>query len=346
MKQTTMKVAVAAAADVSEMTNVDELLGLPAEASQDELLEEGVKCFNASGMWMARAGRCWQRLREQTALSPQEAGSQKARANVCTSFEDQLEARGIGRRHAYNAIKLAEYLGALPEAEARRMLKVPYTKVLALASADPEVVQELLDEGALDGDQPLSVRDLRARLDKAGSDRDRLARELEIAQLHAQSMQRQLDRRANADGPPEFVAVVRMEGAALTEAMAISLDELDAVLTTYITGTASPDPDHAVLAAGAVYHALGGIMARCVRTMESLRERYAIGVDGDSVIYALPDDELEALSRRRDDVLRRVQSERDNREWQRQAAKPRGRGRPAMTPAQKAAAKAAKGARK
>lgn len=128
-----------------------ELFGIPPEATQAELLDIGVHEFNAAGYRMARAGAAFGACQNRFDKTLREIADQS----------------GVSYQHIANAIQLANYIESLPADQARRMLAVPYTKVLAIANAEPEVVADLLDDGALDGDSPLSVRDLRAALKRA-----------------------------------------------------------------------------------------------------------------------------------------------------------------------------------
>lgn len=322
---------------------VDELLGLPEQASPDELLELGVQAFNNSGMWMARAGRCFQRLRDFEAI-PND-GSRNGNGSVPNGgkgsspsvgkhgFLATLESRGISKSHAYRAIQLIEYIGSLPEAEARRMARVPYTKILAIANADPEVVEELLREGALDGKDPLSVRDLRARIGKTEEARHRAEARAETAEATVEYLRRELDNRAKQTQVPTWYTVSRGETVALTESLSLSLGDLEKLSNEYISGAphkTDADRTYARMAAATLYHALAGVVANGQILLRQLVSEFGKEITGEDrvAVCALDGDELKRQVALRAMLVRNNEAERQARQVLRASDKPRGRGRP------------------
>lgn len=157
-------------------------LGIPAQASADELLDIGVQALNSAALHMARAGMAFRRVREQTPHGnssgrPEESPSQDG-GGLCgrshKSFQEYLDERGVSPRRAYEAMAYATFLESLPEAQSLRLITVPHSKVLLLTKAEPEVIESLLEDGSLDGDQPMSVRDLKKALREA---REKLEKE-------------------------------------------------------------------------------------------------------------------------------------------------------------------------
>lgn len=161
-------------------------LGVPAQANDDELLDIGVQALNSAALHMARAGIAFRRLRDRTPHG--NSGELSERSDTeCDgsvggyfcghphkSFQAQLEDRGVDRRRAYEAMAYADLLMSLPEAQSLRLINVPHSKVMLLTKAEPEVIESLLEDGALDGDQPMSVRELKTALREA---REKLEKE-------------------------------------------------------------------------------------------------------------------------------------------------------------------------
>jgi len=158
-----------------------DLFGIPPNASPDELLDIGTHALNASTAWQARAGAAFRECRN---VATRDEGG----------FRALLAERGIDRTAAYRAIQIADYLAALPLQQARRIMHVQPTKLLELAKADPEVVSDLLEEGALDGDTPLSVRDLRAALREARAEIEAKDTQADKRQRAIDKLQQQLDK--------------------------------------------------------------------------------------------------------------------------------------------------------
>lgn len=327
----------------SPATFVDEMLGLPAQASPEEWLELGVQAFNNSGTWMARAGRCFQRLRDHEGIpndgSRNGAGALPNGGNRSFpsvgnhGFLAALESRGISKSHAYRAIQLIEYIGSLPDAEARRMLRVPYTKVLAIAKADPEVVEDLLEEGALDGKHPLSVRDLRTRIEKTEEARHRAEARAETAEATVEFLKRELENRAKTSPTPAWYNIARGEAVAITESLSLSLGELEKLSNEYISGAphkTDADRTYARMAAATVYHALAGVVANGQILLRQLVSEFGKEITGEDkvAVCALDGDELKRQVALRAMLVRNNEAERQARQVLRATGQPRGRGRP------------------
>ena len=293
---------------------VDVLLGIPEQASADELTEIGLHAFNAAGYQMARAGAAFRALAKRFA----------------TNSRAIAEEHGISHAHVQNAIQLADYLDSRPDAEARRMLAVPYTKVLAIAKADPEVVAELLAEGALDGDEALSVRELRERLKKSNAVNATTATKNERLEAEIEKVKARFAHRLIAPDLPEFTYVVRQEASALTEAMTIALDGLEGLFRDTLAAPHDDVPDaerHEAAAAGTFFHNLRGAWARAGLLLEQLDQHYPDVCDKAAFNAQLGPGEAEAFKHAREQILRRIKTAADNRAAERHNAKG-GRGRP------------------
>jgi hypothetical protein len=62
-------------------------------------------------------------------------------------FQPELDRRGFEYRTAARAMRYAEYVFSQPEQQQGRLLEMPVSKVAALAQADPEVVEVLMEDG-------------------------------------------------------------------------------------------------------------------------------------------------------------------------------------------------------
>jgi hypothetical protein len=295
--------------------DIDAMLGLPATASQDELLDLGAQAINNSGMWMIRAGRCFARLRN---VAKQDGG-----------FLAALEQRGIQRDHAYRAMQLAEFIGSLPEAEAKQMSVVPYTKALAIAQADTIVLAELVESGDLAEVTMLSVRDLRAKLKKLEQRNVTLETKLEAKSASYEKLQGHLAHRHDHLQMPEFAAVTREETGAMTEKMLACLGTLlDLAKVNLFVDRDEPEAaKFQNAAAGTLYHALLPVASQAQHLLQELADLYPDAAAGVTFDAQFNKPEAKHYLKARSAILEEHARESKNREAERENAKPGKRGR-------------------
>lgn len=305
--------AVAPAAHLQN--TVAAMLGIPAQASAEELLEIGIQAFNASGLWMARAGAAFRALKADSERSE-------------SSFKEMLKARGIAEQRAYEAIGYAEFLERLPEDQARRLLAVPHTKVMALAKADPEVVAELLEVGALDGDEPLTVRELRERLHRAERANAGLQNELDIANNQKKLLARAGHALQDEVDLPPFALAVRQEAMALTAAMSFDLDNLEAICAEHLfQEIRHPEaPKYQPIAAATAYFSLAGIHARSQELLAKLRAEYESALGNVSIDHQLTPAEIKRYQEQRAQLLAAASAKATARANERENNRPGKRG--------------------
>lgn len=284
------KSAIAVVPAAQPQSTVAAALGIPPNASADELLDIGVQAFNASGLWMARAGAAFKALKADCERSQ-------------SSFKEVIEARGIVERRAYEAIGYAEFLERLPEAEARRLLAVPHTKVMALAKADPEMVAELLEEGALDGDAPLSIRQLRARLKEAEVKAAKLDTELDRTKRLHERLARANSALESESELPRFARSVRHEAFAFEDGAGWMLDNLEAICSDDLFRDVQHPEAHRwqPVAATNAHAALNKIRGRITRLIQQIERAYPASPDETiSLDHQLSPLELQSLNERCD----------------------------------------------
>ncbi|WP_421793535.1 hypothetical protein [Hydrocarboniphaga effusa] len=295
--------------------DVDALLGLPAEASPDELLDLGMQSLNNSGMWMARAGRCFVRLRN---VAKQDGGFLKA-----------LETRGIHKDHAYRAMQLADFIGRLPEAEAKKFSTIPYTKALAIAQADPEVVNDLVESGDLEEVTSLSVRDMRVMIKKLEAKTATLETKLDAKSASYEKLENHLAHRHDHLQMPEFAAVTREESAAMTEKMLACLESLQnlAKVNLFAERNEPEAEKFQIRAASTMYWTLLPIVAESERLLLEIQEAYPGIEAGTTFESQLTKPEAKHYLKARSAILEDHAKETRAREAVRENAKPGKRGR-------------------
>jgi hypothetical protein len=251
---------------------IDDLLRVPALPTPQDYLEEGMRSFSRSGLEMARAGRCWLIAKEQIGHG---------------GFTSAIARAGLSEDHVNRAMQLCSFLSRLPEQEARKLSIQPYTKVLALAKADPEVIDELVSTGEIDGIGELSVRQLRERLKRDASEIRRLQTSLETSQRHAQQMARANSALEAESELPRFARSVRHEAFALEQGAGWMLDNFEAICNEELLRDVQHPEAHRwqPVAATNAHAALNALRGRITRLIQQIERAYpsspdeAIGLD-------------------------------------------------------------------
>ncbi len=262
----------------------------------EQLLALGIDEMNRAETSVLRAGAYFLKLKALTCRQGQRSDLPTALSGIDESgFEAALERAGVNPRSAQRAMQYANYLAALPPKEAQRISQLPKMKVLALASADPEVVQSLLESGSLDGKEALSLRELQRRLKDSESARTRADTELN---KYRQQARAQAALRASED-LPMFAREPREEALVASEAMMQSLELIDdAVLRNLL---AEVDHSEALrwqpAAARTVVYALAPVAMRIGRLIKELRERFGESVVGplDADSFLEPSEALQLM---------------------------------------------------
>lgn len=292
---------------------VDQLLRVPTLASAEDYIEEGLRSFSRSGIEMARAGRCWQIAKEQIGHG---------------GFTAAIAKAGVSPDFVQRAMTMASFLGALPEDEARKMALQPYTKVLALAKADPEVVGDLVESGEIDDLAALSVRDLRERLRKAERNSAQLQTKLDTSENIRKTLARAgAALQAEEDLPP-FALTVRQEFMALTEQMSFALDNLQAVTDENLLADVKHAEAHKYqpVAAGTAFFALQAIHARTNALLQQILKAYGKQIGQLTLDHQLTVAEIKRFSEQRAMLLAQAETAAKARENDRENARPGKRG--------------------
>ncbi|WP_180131936.1 hypothetical protein [Rhodoferax sp. BLA1] len=183
-------------------------------------------------------------------------------------FERGIEAMGLSRQRAAELMTTAKFVTSLPAAQRAELLMLPKTKVLALASADPEVLIDLLDMPDADLCN-LSVRALRARIkeleEEAGKRTKRLEAELEhrdavIQKLKKKDVQRDFD---------PLTHMVRDECLAYQAGVEINLQSLSALFDEVVAD--DPQAPEWTLRLEQIWFATHAAAARVTALLDKVR---------------------------------------------------------------------------
>ena len=246
-------------------------------------------------------------------------------------FMPELEKLGIERRRAWELMCAATFVGNMPPQDARKLLSIGKSNLLALAQAEPEAVEALLNDDDIDVNE-LSNRELKRRLKQQEDRANRLDALLEKEQAKTTDLQRTLANRRASQVFPEFLAVARQEAAALNAELAAATDALEQLADEHVFAVAdapSTDPklaNNVELAAGAVLHAVRGELARLHKLADRLSEQFGAALD-EPGRFLLTDEEAAQAKADADFIHLRHSGAKAQRHVDRENARPGKRGR-------------------
>lgn len=245
-------------------------------------------------------------------------------------FIELIEARGFQPRSAQRAMAYAQYIVAQPAAERDRLIGMPQGKVLALASADPEVIEALVESG--ENINALSVRALQERirdLEAAVADRDV---RLETAQAEATAAKKAA-KKERASEVPVAIFDIRAEAVAHVERSRLAVEEISALGRDLynLRGVEGVyqwvDPTARLTLTG-----LQALRIQIDGVIKSMVDAFEVdGVQPAPLSYLTPD-EVDEAAKRFADLVALHQHEKALRAWEREQERPRGKGRPSAKP--------------
>lgn len=264
-------------------------------------------------------------------------------------FEAAIADTGLSSQRASELMRMAKFTTSLPDAQRADMLSMPKSKVLLLASADPSVIEDLLNDeegGDLDA---LSVRELRQRIRDLQANNTDLSTQVDTAESERDGAVKRLNKRNQREddaGVPVVMADIRAEIAALVKKAELALDSfvpLGVELMGY-RGHAEAgvwvDPTGRMALAGlvAVRVIADGEIKRYVEALDLSCSDFEGQPDA---LSFLQPDEILAVAREWPELTALHGHEEALRKHEREQAKPKGKGRPTNAPeAPKAKARA------
>ena len=255
-------------------------------------------------------------------------------------FEAAIAETGLSSQRASELMRMAKFTTSLPEAQRADMLSMPKSKVLLLASADPSVIEDLLNDEE-DGDlDALSVRELRQRIRDLQANNTDLSTQIDTAEAERDSAVKRLNKRSQRDddaGVPVVMADLRAEIAALVKKAELAIDSftpLGVELMGYrghseagvwVDGTARL----AITGLSALQVLADGAIQRYVDALGLVYEDFQGKPDA---LAFLQPDEILAVAKEWPELTALHSHEEALRKHERDQAKPRAKGRPANAP--------------
>jgi len=255
-------------------------------------------------------------------------------------FEDGVAALGLSSQRASELMRTAKFITALPEGQRVEMLALPKSKVLALASADPEVIAQMLEDGDVSDLDDMSVRGLRQRIRELEAQTTDLSVQRDKAEADLKAAEKKSRRAARDEEDavvPLVVADLRAELAALLKKAELAITSLHPVGVEVVGLVAHSDASEwakPTLRLGlsgllAVRELVDGSIKSFVEAMGENAKRLASRPDSLAFLDA---SEVKAVAEEWAALTALHQHEAALREHERAQARPKGKGRPARAP--------------
>lgn len=255
-------------------------------------------------------------------------------------FMGLVAQRGFAHRTAQNAMAYAQFMLGRPADERLRLIEIPRSKLMEIASADPEVIQTLLEDGGESIDA-LSVRALRQRITELEAATTDLTVQRDTAEAEAEGLRKKVKRGLpeRQDQVPLVVADLRAEIMALGKKASLALDSFSGLASELmaLVGTdAAHDWADATVRLGASQ------LAALAVQLNGVLRYYASALPGEDMTPTprsyLTKQEVAEAAKTFAELAQLHDYERALREWEREQQRPKGKGRPKAKPEAPAAA--------
>ncbi|MCL4628525.1 hypothetical protein [Burkholderia multivorans] len=254
-------------------------------------------------------------------------------------FERLLEEHGMPSQRASEAMTYARFAASLSPADRDRVIELPKTKVLELAKADPEVLQDLFEDDAkFDELTALSVRDLRVALRDANAKRTDLATRNEKLERERDRLQEELrvlrEGRVKTGGDvPVVVQDIRLECAALHKKALMAVEDIGRLGREFMANGLPEDSEWNTPVARHLYGSLTALHAVIGGQIADLHRSFGELLSGEtSVLDTLSPDEVTRCALEYRALIQEHDHEAKAREWEREMDRPRKVGRPRNAP--------------
>ena len=252
------------------------------------------------------------------------------------NFESAIEEAGIDSRRAREAMVLARGLAAMPAEHADKLLATSKSKALLLAGVDSTVMEALIGDESVDIDL-ISVRALRQRIADLEAATTDLTVQRDKAETQLEAVVRQHQQRDRTDGLPVVIADLRAEITALAKKSELTIESFGPIgseLAMLIGTDAAGD-----WVDGTVRLALSALSAQRLFLEGQIKKWMSLLPNAERLAHEPADatsylsrQELAELGKTWPQLVAVHEHEKALREWERDQAKPRGKGRPAARP--------------
>ncbi|MCA8075547.1 hypothetical protein [Burkholderia cepacia] len=298
-------------------------LGIDLDAPIVDRLERAVDRVNRATRFVIEAGTLLLSVRADCAHG---------------EFLPALEERGIPQQRACELMSYAKFAASLSGSDRDRVLALPKMKVLELAKADPEVLQDLFEDDAKFGElTALSVRDLRVALRDANAKRTDLSTRNEKLERERDRLQEELrvlrEGRVKTGGDvPVVVQDIRLECAALHKKALMAVEDIGRLGREFLTNGLPDDSEWNTPVIRHLYGSLTALHAVIGGQIADMHRSFGALLNGEqSVLDTFSPDEATRCALEYRALIQEHDHEAKAREWEREMDRPR-RGRPRNAP--------------
>jgi hypothetical protein len=292
-------------------------LGVDISASPNVRTEQAVYAYNTATRHLVEAGLLLSSVKRDMG---QEV------------FNALIEERGLPKQRAYELMSGAAFAARLPADQREQIMAMPKMKVLALASADPEVVQQMLADGDVDVNT-LSVKAMRERirtLEAAVADREV---QLETAEAKAEAAIKANAKKKPGGEMPTVIEDIRLEVAASVQQADLALGDMESLARELVNMIGLEGvyqyvkPTARLQVAGLVNLRvkIDGVITQLIKAHDM------VDISPEPMSYLVPS-EVEAVALKWADLVALNDHQKALREWERKQARPKGKGRPEAKP--------------
>ncbi|ARL36029.1 hypothetical protein [Burkholderia pseudomallei] len=304
-------------------TNLAEALGISVAGGHSERINNAVGKTNSALRLVIEAGLVLLSVRAEC-----EHGQ----------FLDLLAEHGMPQPRASEAMTYAKFAASLSPEDRDRVIELPKTKVLELAKADPEVLQDLFEDDAkFDELTALSVRDLRVALRDANAKRTDLSTRNEKLERERDRLQEELrvlrEGRVKTGGDvPVVVQDIRLECAALHKKALMAVEDIGRLGREFLANGLPDDSEWNTPVIRHLYGSLAALHAVIGGQITDMHRSFGALLNGEpSVLDTFSPDEATRCALEYRALIQEHDHEAKAREWEREMDRPR-RGRPRNAP--------------
>lgn len=255
-------------------------------------------------------------------------------------FDEGVRSLGLSPRRAQELMQTAKFITSLPDAQRAEMLALPKSKVLALAGADPEVIEQMLEDGDLSDLDDMSVRGLRQRIRELEAGTTDLAVQRDKAEAERKAMEKKMRRAARdeeeavvplvvADARAELAALIKKAELAITSLHPVGVEVVGLVAHEEAVEWVKPTLRLGLSGLLAVRELVDGSIKSFVQALGEDAKR--LHSRPDSLAF-LDDSEVKAVAEEWAGLTALHQHEAALREHERGQVRPKGKGRPTKAP--------------
>lgn len=256
------------------------------------------------------------------------------------AFAAALDETGLSSQRASELMRMAKFVTSLPTEQRSTMLNLEKSKVLALASADASVIEDLLEDEDGADLEVLSVRELRQRIRDLSANNTDLSVQVDTAQAERDKAIKALKKRGQREddeGVPMVVADLRAEFAALVKKAELAITSMHPVgveainLVSHEQGAPWVEPTLRLALAGllSLRELIDGGIKGFADAMGDKPKRLTSKPDA---LSFLDETEIRNVAAEWSQLTALHTHEEALRKHERDQAKPKGKGRPAKAP--------------